>query len=106
MLRPQPAVPGTTASERPAQLGVLKDCPRLVEHLCDETWDDGSARERSTLSLFLEGGMFKLSLNDRETGASMIVSGDSLQEAFKAIEKRLAGERPADWRKWKRDKRK
>jgi len=74
--------------------------PMLTEHLADTTWDDGSTRVPSTITLFLEDGLVKLALNDRDSERSLYRSGETLQEALRAIEKALSSS-GADWRAWK-----
>lgn len=73
--------------------------PLLIEHITDEEWDDGTSRERSTITIICEGGLMKVSLNDRELERSLWRSGMTLQEALGSLEKAL-GSSKADWRPW------
>lgn len=83
--------------------GFMKKHPVLYEYLTDVKWDDGTAREPSTLSLFVEDGRFKAALNDKAMRRSLYVSGDRFQDAILALEKALTGQTP-DWRVWKAGK--
>jgi hypothetical protein len=73
--------------------------PLLVEYLCSQKYDDGSKRERSTVTLFVEDGSVKLALNDRGEKRSLYVSSDSVDGAFSLLELALAADHPP-WRKW------
>lgn len=79
---------------------LMKAYPTLVEYLVTVKWDDGSARERSTVTLFIEDGSVKLALNDRDLSRSLYVTADSLDEALGALEEALKDD-SADWRAWK-----
>ena len=39
--------------------------PALLEYLSENRWEDGTARECATLTVFFEDGLFKCCLNDR-----------------------------------------
>lgn len=78
----------------------MKRHPTLVEYLSCSAWDDGSERERSTLSVFIEEGRVKVCLNDREFERSLYASGDTLAGVLAALEKALAAD-ACEWRMWK-----
>lgn len=69
----------------------------LVAHLIETEWDDGEARQTSTLLLFAEEGRWKGMINDRDAGAVAFVSGDCLRAVLASIEKGLDGGN-LDWR--------
>lgn len=77
--------------------------PNLTEFLVTSRFDDGSPRELSRLSWFLEDGMCKACLNDPAEGASLYVSATSFEEATRLLEASCA-DPGAPWRTWK-DKR-
>jgi len=77
-----------------------KKYPTISAHLTDTRWDDGSSRERSTLTLFVEDGQMKMALNDREASRSLYVASRTLQEGLEGLEAHLAEGR-AEWRAWK-----
>lgn len=80
--------------------GALGKAIGIVEHLAADRWEDGAPRTPSTLSVFIEAGRVKVSLNDRAMSRSTYVSGDSLEACLKAIEGHLqAGD--VEWRSWK-----
>lgn len=85
--------------------GFVKKYPLIYEHLTEVKWDDGTAREPSTMSIFVEEGRFKAALNDKATRRSLYVSGERFQDALGALEKALGSQTP-DWRVWKGGKQK
>jgi len=60
--------------------------PAVHEWLCDAVDADGRTRRTATLTLFAEGGAFKLFINDRASGASLCVTGSTVAGAFAALE--------------------
>jgi len=84
---------------KPAALEVddsdfAKACPILYAFLAANENGAGKARERSSLSIFCEGGRWKVSLNDRDVEASLFVTLDTITDAFDAIERQLAKDDP------------
>jgi hypothetical protein len=77
--------------------------PLVTEYLCALKYDDGSPRERSTLSVFCEDGSLKLALNDKGEKRSLYVSSDSWDAAIALMEMALAADHPP-WRAWPRKK--
>lgn len=73
--------------------------PTVLEYLTQATWDDGSARETSALSVFIEHGYVKVAVNDRACRRSLYVAAKTLQEALAAAEEQLKDD-AADWRPW------
>jgi hypothetical protein len=71
--------------------------PALAEYLETETWDDGKARQTSTLLLFCEAGSVKGCLNDRETDRALWVTAGTIQGVIEALEKALAAG-TGEWR--------
>jgi len=87
--------------------GALVICPLLMgwaptvcEWLTASHYDDGELRETSTLGLFVDCGVLKLCLNDRDQFRTLYVTSDSLEGALLALEAALRGSTP-DWRPWK-----
>ncbi len=79
--------------------------PALLEYLTTTKWEDGSPRETSTLTIFVEGGQFKVAVNDRALKRSVYVTARTLQDALAAAQEAVAGD-AADWRAWNAGKRK
>lgn len=74
--------------------------PLVWEHLAHTEWEDGGARETSTVVIRIEDGRFNMALNDREQKASAYVTADTIADGMAALEKGLkAG--TTDWRPWK-----
>lgn len=71
--------------------------PNLLMYLTQETYEGGSARRTSTLTLFTEGGGLTVILNDRENNRSMFVNEASLVSALLKIDDALR-DGTADWR--------
>lgn len=68
-----------------------------MAYLCDTSWDDGSARETTTVLVFVEAGAFKVAINDRALARSAFLSADSLLGLLDAAELALR-EEELDWR--------
>jgi hypothetical protein len=73
------------------------DTPGLWEYLTAWTYADGSQRVTSTLTVFLEEGMVKVCLNDRDKGRVAFVSGRTVTKTLEALEEGLQ-EGSLDWR--------
>lgn len=69
-------------SERP----LAEHYEALVEYLTLSANAEGVARERATLMVVWEEGMWKLGLNDRECGRSCWMSGRTLFEVVESLE--------------------
>jgi len=78
--------------------GVLAEVPQVAEYLATRCWDDGSERTTSTLLFFVDGGAFKVCLNDRANARSLWASGRSLEGALACLEAML-GSGGAEWRR-------
>jgi hypothetical protein len=76
---------------KPVVGGLMDGLPTVWAMMVDEAWDDGTARERATLLVLMDGAMVKLWLNDRALGRSCWVSGESLELALNALEDGLFG---------------
>jgi len=83
--------------------GFAKKYPTILEYLTTTKWDDGTAREASKLSLFIEDGVFKVAVNDVDLKRSLYTSGETLEGALRATEKALQMPE-ADWRAWNKGK--
>jgi len=66
--------------------------PALSEYLTSHCYPDGSARERSTVSVFFEEGQFKACLNERDQGLVLFVSESKFGCLFEALELLLQAE--------------
>src|ERR1700680_260377 len=74
-----------------------KKYPQLTEYLVSSQYDDGSARETASLSLYTQDGSWGVSLNDRDNQRSLYCVATTLPEAFAALEKHCGAD-SADWR--------
>lgn len=79
--------------------GILSKCPGITEYLSKSLYEDGKPRQTSTLTVFIEGGMVKVALNDRDVERSSYMSGEGLEDALRSLEKHLVEEK-VDWRAW------
>lgn len=101
MKRPDCHTPASSAKSSSAIAAFGKQFPTLFEYLTHEKWDDGKPRDTSTVSLFIEGGVFKLALNDKDLSRSLYVSASSYADVWVALETAL-NDSLADWRPWGR----
>lgn len=91
-------------AERAPPCDELSDLPNLWDHMTAVSYDDGSPREVSTLTVFVEGRIVKVCLNDRAVSRSLFTSGASIKECLESVEKALRSDAGADWRPWKTKK--
>lgn len=78
----------------------VDDHPAMWEYLTLDTDDAGKERLTSMLCVFVESGVVKVALQDRQEGLSLWVSAQSIPEALDALEARLqAGD--GEWRQSK-----
>lgn len=80
--------------------GFVTKHPLLYEQMTCERWEDTTAREVSTVTIFIEDGAFKAALNEKSVRRSLYVTAETLTDVLKALEKALASPTP-DWRSWK-----
>lgn len=74
--------------------------PALTEYLTCERYPDGSPREKATLSVFHEDGLFKMCINERDQGLVLFVAEERFSVLLEALELVLQEDRPP-WRKSK-----
>lgn len=77
---------------------LAANCPALACYLGSDTWEDGEVRQRSSLVMFFEDGVYKVCLSDKDTNMSLWASSRSFLGLSEALEARLTEER-VDWRK-------
>jgi len=75
--------------------------PGLFELLTVEVMPDGSRRELSRLSLFLDTGCVKAGVTEPGMKASAFASGGNLEAALDALEARLQADDPDLWQVWR-----
>jgi len=105
MKKLQPGNPGIHIGEIPPDEWMLATCPTLLDYLTNTKYDDGTPRTTSTMTIFVDQGAFKVSVNDRDAEASLYSSAACLLDALASTEKRLNGDQ-TDWRYWGKGKRK
>jgi len=93
------AASGSADSNLMPDSKLRKSYPQVSDYLTMTKWDDGTARTPSTVTLFVEGGVLKAALNDREMKRSLYVTSMSLEGAIGLLEEALATD-TADWRLW------
>ena len=71
--------------------------PRTWDYLTQDKWEDGSPRQLATVSIFPDGGMFKIMLKDANFGLLLFASADNLTDLWASLEARLI-DPGADWR--------
>lgn len=74
--------------------------PTLSSFLTETEWEDGSTREAASVTLFIDDGLFKLALNDRDGERTAYVAKSMFKACWEALEKGLVGG-SLDWRKWR-----
>lgn len=71
--------------------------PVLWSHLTQIAWEDGQVRETSSLLVFLQDGMLKGMIRDREAGLCLWQAAGSLVGLLEALEAGLCDPQ-AEWR--------
>lgn len=85
------------AEARPEDDDLIVAYPCLWEHMAVQRYPDGSPRVLSTVTLFVDGGLVKACLNDRDQGLTAWASGNGLRAVLRALEAGLANDN-LDWR--------
>jgi hypothetical protein len=76
---------------------LLDSVPGVREMLTESRFPDGGSRQTATLLLFVEGGIVKACLNDRDQGCAAWASGSSVGDCLDALEAGLQGD-SLQWR--------
>lgn len=92
-----PAANGRTAGGSCHDPEFASTFPGLWEYLSSHTYDDGSPRVSSTLLVFVEDGLVKLCLNDRDQGMVSFLSAPTYAEALLEMDHRVV-EGKLEWR--------
>lgn len=90
---------GKPEAKETADPWMEEQCQAVMEYMTAREWPDGEERETSTLLLFVEDGVFKACLNDRENERGLWATSETLRGSIEALEARLRGGK-ADWRAW------
>ena len=75
-----------------------KEGPTLLAYLQEDAWPDGQVRQRSTMVCFVEDGMVKGCLSDKDTQMTLWASSRTFWGLVEALEARLTEDVP-EWRK-------
>lgn len=89
MKKPDPLDPNAAARAVPARGSCLADLPLLFDHLTASVWDDGSPRERSSLTVFADAGVWKVALNNRDAGLTAFVTAETVEACLEDLEEGL-----------------
>lgn len=71
--------------------------PALYEYVTAFQWPDKTPRQTATVTLMLDGDMFKIFVNDRENSRSACMTSDQVMACIELMEEVLA-EGKAPWR--------
>jgi len=71
--------------------------PTLLEWMETDRWEDGTQRATTTLFIFVDVGLIKAMLKDRDASKVAFVSGTSLEAVLEAIERGLS-EGSTEWK--------
>jgi len=95
--KPTPSVSGPGDPVPVVDPWLAEDFPFLWSYLADESYADGTPRKRSTLTVFVEDGLVKGCLNDRDNARSVFMSGEDLESLLAALEGQVQ-EKGCPWR--------
>lgn len=85
------------ASASVGQDSVFSEMPGLWAHISESRYPDGSPRQTSTVTVFVDAGVLKVCLNDRDNGLTAWGAGATLCDALHALEVGLQGD-SLSWR--------
>lgn len=100
--KPVTTVDGKVVAKKFSDPFMVEQCPLVLSYLVETQYEDGSARRTSTLTLFVDDGQLKASLNDRDNSRTAFVSADSLAELLEALECHLS-DPTSPWRSDRKD---
>lgn len=103
MKRPAEAGKGQKGKIQGTDTQFIKNYPTISQYLLDGFWDDGKAREPSSLSIRMDGASVHISLSDHALQVSAYTAGPTLEDTLALLEAALAGGQVA-WRPWKTGK--
>lgn len=75
----------------------VRDYPTLAEFLTRVLWEPGVPREKGSVFVFYEDGVFKACLNDKDSLQVAFTSSTTFTGLWKALEKGLKAN-SLDWR--------
>lgn len=81
----------------PGRDDTLSSYPNVWAFLFQSSWEDGSAREVGSLTLFGDGGRLKACVNDKDGHRVAFVTGAGLDELLEVLEVGLESD-GLDWR--------
>jgi hypothetical protein len=97
--RPRRAEPRQLAFHSEVELSPLGVAfPALWSELTCTQWEDGTARDTSSLTIFLQDGWLKGCLRDKGNDRVAFVSGDSLEKVLEGLNEGLSDD-TLDWRR-------
>jgi hypothetical protein len=77
--------------------GCLESYKTLTEFLCSTSWEDGSRRERGSLQVTVEAGVWKLKVKDPNASRYAFYASGRLDDALAGLDLGLAAD-DLDWR--------
>lgn len=94
----KPAIPVVGGDDDRIPVCLKERSPTLGHFLCSPCWPDGEARQLSSLVVFVEDGIFKACLSDKDSSNVLWSSAKCWDDLLEALEARLTDDVP-DWRK-------
>ena len=93
----RPVAAGGDSVEVVEEEGFMASYPHLWRYLTQTRWEDGTARQPSSLSIFSQHGKWTIMLAEKNWGLILFATADRLEGLWEALDARLADPR-ADWR--------
>jgi len=95
--RPLPGQYNGPKEERLSDVQWAEEYPTLLSYLSERTYSDNKPRVTSTLLIFVDDGILRICINDRDNNRSAFVTAATFSEALASLESRLL-EESLDWR--------
>lgn len=80
----------------PIDCRILGQLPSLVAHCCVTKYDDGSPRVPGWFTTGTKGAAWQVTVKDPDSGAKMVLTGNTLDDAF-ALAELMLGAEEAPW---------
>jgi hypothetical protein len=77
---------------------LAKQCPAVHEYMTVGELPGGEVRQLSTLTVFVEGGLWKACLSEKDAEVNLFASGADLESLLDNLEERLTASH-VDWRR-------
>lgn len=91
------AEPGASRAASAEDAALAKKHPHLHEYMTSTRYEDGAARQTSSVLIFVQDGLWKAMLKDRDANETLWATGDTMAAAVASLDAML-GSGKGEWR--------